>query len=136
MQFRKMLAELEKLNLAKDQYAIFGSGPMAIRGIRDAEDIDLIVTPGLWKKLCKKYKADKNERGTERIKIGEIEIYKEWMPVFEGLDKVISDSEMIEGYPFVKLDHVIMWKRKFGREKDKKDIGMIERFLREERFSC
>ncbi|MFH1291164.1 MAG: hypothetical protein ABIH79_01240 [archaeon] len=33
--FKKQLAELKKLNLPKDKFAIFGSGPLAINGIRD-----------------------------------------------------------------------------------------------------
>ena len=30
----------------------------------------------------------------------------------------------------LRLDHVLEWKKKFGREKDKKDIEIIEKFLR------
>ena len=41
--FKKQLAELKKLNLPNDKYAVFGSGPLAIYGIRDSEDIDIIV---------------------------------------------------------------------------------------------
>jgi hypothetical protein len=133
MKFQKQLSLLKTLNLPKGKYAIFGSGPMAIRGIRDAEDIDLIVTEDLWKKLCKKYDVEENAKN---IAISDIEIYKDWKPVFEGMGKVISDSETIQGYPFVKLKYVIEWKKKFGREKDKEDVKRIEAFLKEKCFSC
>lgn len=53
--FKKQLAELKKLNLPKDKYAIFGSGPLAINGIRDSDDIDIIVKSEVWDELAKKY---------------------------------------------------------------------------------
>jgi len=40
--FLKELEELKKLNIPADSYAVFGSGPLAIRGIREARDIELI----------------------------------------------------------------------------------------------
>ncbi|MBU4381382.1 hypothetical protein L6255_02740 [Candidatus Parcubacteria bacterium] len=46
-----LLEELDKLNLPKDQYAITSSGSLAIRGIREANDLDIIVTPKVWKEL-------------------------------------------------------------------------------------
>ena len=39
----RYLDEVKRLNLPKDKFAIFGSGPIAIRGLREARDIDLIV---------------------------------------------------------------------------------------------
>lgn len=122
--FEKHLCELKKLKLPKKQYAIFGSGPLAIRGIRKSEDIDIIVNQTLWNKLVKKYPLN-----TEfLIKINSIEIYKNWLPWIKDTDKIIEDSETIEGFPFVKLKHVFDWKRKYGREKDKKDIELIKQY--------
>jgi len=59
-----LLAELDKLNLPDDQYAITSSGPLAIRGIREANDLDIIVTPKVWTELSKKYT---NKKATERL---------------------------------------------------------------------
>jgi len=39
----KYLDELKSLNLPKDKFAIFGSGPLAIRNMRENKDIDIIV---------------------------------------------------------------------------------------------
>ena len=49
--FKELLKKVKELNLPQNQYAIFGSGPLAIRGIRDSNDIDLIVKKKLWNKL-------------------------------------------------------------------------------------
>jgi len=36
--FKQLLKELKKLNLPINEYAIYGSGPMAIRKLRDVSD--------------------------------------------------------------------------------------------------
>ena len=38
---------------------------------------------------------------------------------------------MIEGLPFVQLKYIIEWKKLFGREKDKKDLQLIEQYQSE-----
>jgi len=53
----KYLNELKKLNLPKGKYALFGSSPMAIRGIKENSDIDIIVKEDLWNFLKQKYKV-------------------------------------------------------------------------------
>ena len=42
-QSKKLLEELRKLNLPGGQYAVFSSGPMAVRGIKLANDIDIFA---------------------------------------------------------------------------------------------
>lgn len=125
--FKEQLAELEKLDLPKDKYAIFGSGPLAIRGVRDSEDIDIIVKPELWEELIQKYPLEKDTL----IKIGPIEIYKNWSPWFKDTNKLIDDADIFENHRFVKLKYVLIWKRAFNREKDKKDIRAIEKYIKE-----
>ena len=39
----KYIDELKALKLPVGQYAIFGSGPLAIRNLKAASDIDIIV---------------------------------------------------------------------------------------------
>lgn len=104
----KYLKELEKLNLPKNQYVIFGSGPLAIRGIRENEDIDLIVTKKLWDELLKNTKIIK--KSEKELTIGNIQIFKSWQLIEESVKELINDSEMIKGFPFVKLEYVLKWK--------------------------
>ena len=124
----KLLEELKKINLPKSKFAIFGSGPLAIRNIRKSGDINIIVKEDLWNQLSKKHKVIENKV----IKIGNIEIYKNWKPWLEDTNRLIEDSDIIKGLRFVKLKYVLEWKKKDyrGREKDKKDIQLIEDFLK------
>jgi len=123
----KHLNELEALSLPKGKYAIFGSGPLAIRGIRESNDIDIIVKLELWQKLVEKY-ADK-QVNEKLISIGNIEIYKSWKPWFENVNELIEQAEEINGLPFVKLDYVLQWKKEMGREKDLRDVELINKNL-------
>ena len=58
------LNELKTLDFPQDKFAIFGSGPMAIRGIRESHDIDIIVKYDLWDELEHKYPSALHQNPT------------------------------------------------------------------------
>jgi hypothetical protein len=41
----------------------------------------------------------------------------------------IAQADIIDDLPFVSLRHVLYFKRKMKREKDKRDIAALERLL-------
>lgn len=131
MNKQQIISELEKFNFPKNEYAIFGSGPLAIRELRESNDIDVIVTKKLFEKL--KLENPKNisltKNGDEKVLIRDIEIFNSWRDIKHNVDLLIKTSELIEGYPFVKLEYVIEWKKNRGKEKDHKDIDLINKFL-------
>ncbi len=118
--------ELKALNLPDGSYAIFGSGPLAVRGIREAKDLDVLVRKDVWDELAKKY--TRNVKGTG-LQIGNIEAFCQWSPWFDDPDALIDTAEVIDGLPFVRLEHVVSWKSAMGREKDIKDLELIENYL-------
>lgn len=122
---KQLLKELKKLNFPSDQYAIFGSGPMGIRGLKEINDLDVVVSGGLYEKLKNKFKEEK----PGQIKIGNVEIFPCWNALIEKPEEVIKRAENIHGFKFITLPDLIQWKSKMGREKDKKDIEIIEEFL-------
>ena len=124
---KDLLRELKKLNLPKDKFAIFGSGPLAIRGLRKVRDLDIIVTNNLWKETSKKFPVE--DMGThKRIVFGDIEILSK--PVLDfSAEKFIKRAEVINGVRFVTLEDTLAWKARMGREKDKKDIKLVEEYL-------
>jgi len=122
----KFLDEIKKLNLPKNKFVIFGSGPLVIRDLRKNKDIDIIVKEDLWKELIKKYKVKDNKL----IEIGNMEIFKDWKPWFNDANKLIDDADIIEGFRFVKLKYVLKWKKEFNREKDRRDVKLIENYLK------
>jgi hypothetical protein len=68
------LEELKTLNLPKGTYAIFGSGPLAVRGLREARYLDIIVKDEIYKQLCLRYPDHIKTQPVNCIQIGHLEI--------------------------------------------------------------
>jgi hypothetical protein len=131
MNNKELFKKAKDLQLPIGQYALFGSAPLGIRNLRDCHDIDIIVTEDLWDKF-------KNENweiitvndDVQKLSKDDIEILKNWYPGEWNIKKLIEEAEIIDGLPFVKLEEVLKWKKLFNREKDQKDIKIIEEFLK------
>ena len=125
--FVDLLVGVEALHLPKGEYAVAGSGPLAIRNIREAHDVDLIVKRDVWEELARCRTVTGRKKNC--IIIGPVEIWKDWMVFTDLIDEMIDNSEEIRGFPFTKLSYVVAWKRWMGREKDLDDIEAIERWV-------
>ena len=121
--------EVRKLNFSNNDFAIFGSSPLVIRNLRQSHDIDLIVKKDLWNKLSQEYVVEGPKNNL--IRIGEIEIWNDWLYLKESVEELIDDSEIINGLQFIKLKYVLEWKKKMNRKKDIEDIKLIEEFLKD-----
>lgn len=129
---------LREFNLPNDQYAIFGSGPLGIRNIKAIGDIDIVVTPNLFATLAEKYGIT-DENGVKKIILpgGIVEAFWEGSFYSESPDEKapsissqIAHSEIIDGLPFDSIENVLYYKRRDRREKDLKDILLIEQWMK------
>jgi hypothetical protein len=125
---QQLLQQLKALNLPNDQFAIFGSGPLGIRGLRPIDDLDVVVTKNLWDRLCKKYPTEKAGSG-RRIRLGQIEIFFSWYPGKWNIQKLIDEADNFDGIRFVKLEEVLHWKENSNWPIDKKDAEIIKKYL-------
>ncbi|QQG47476.1 MAG: nucleotidyltransferase domain-containing protein [Candidatus Woesebacteria bacterium] len=127
MKIDYLIDTLKKQNFPKDQYAVFGSAVMAVRGMREAPNIDVIVTDKLWTELLdKRHKPD--EEGF--IRIAQIKISNWWFaPTRKNIPTMIKEAEIIKGVPFVRLEEVRDYKTFVNRDKDKNDVKLIDQFL-------
>ncbi|MCA9495405.1 MAG: hypothetical protein KC589_00545 [Nanoarchaeota archaeon] len=119
------MSELKKLNLPKGKYTIVGSGPIAIRNIRDNTDIDILITKELWFELF--------ESGNfKRTLVGELKLsehvfaYYDWWCAPVTTEEMIKSSDFIDGFFFVSLEHFVAFKKKMARFKDLFDIRLLE----------
>ena len=107
---KSLLDELDTFGLGDGDYAIFGSGPLAVRGVIEPSDLDVLIRES-------KYEYDESPKV-----IGNIEFSYNW-PGFEGrIDELINSAEMIDGYPYVKLEYVEEYKNNMERTKDDQHI--------------
>lgn len=129
---------LRKWQLPINQYVIIGSGPLGIRNIKTIGDIDILVSPELWATLVEKY-GIADENGIRKIvfpdgiveAFGEGSFYSfQQLPQDPALNDRIKNAEIMEGLPFDTLENVLYYKRKQGREKDLKDIYLIEQWMK------
>ncbi|MFP4539720.1 MAG: hypothetical protein ACLFNN_02170 [Candidatus Paceibacterota bacterium] len=123
---KELLAEFAKLNIPDGQYAIYGSGPLAIRGIREARDLDVVVRDGFYQELIKEY--PEKEKGKIEINAGDIEIFPAWNSLINEPEEVIGRAELIEGFRFITIEDLVIWKKELDREKDHKDLKLIKRY--------
>lgn len=135
---REKFEAFRKFQLPLDQYAIISSGPLGIRNLREIGDIDLIVLPELWDILAAKF-GIVIKNGIKKIEFpGKlIEAFMEgsFPETWEGftIKDRIEKAEIIDGLSFESLENVLYFKRKMGRDKDLKDIQLIESWLKQSR---
>ena len=129
-----LFQKVKELGLPIGKYALFGSAPMGIRGLKECKDIDIIVTEDLWNEYKNKgWKMTTMQNGKQKLSNNCIELWNSWKP-FEMKEwnvlELIKDSEIIDGLSFVKIKYVLEWKKLSTREKDIKDVKIIEKFLK------
>lgn len=130
---RSFEARLRAMELPLDQIIVIGGGALALHGLREAGDIDLIVTRQLFDKVENdtSWKLGKQGSPSHALVKGEAEIWPDWSvdgsghPNYEDLMVV---SEVINGIRVVSLDYLVVRKRERGLAKDLEDINLIERY--------
>lgn len=138
MNFKTQFDNLKKLNLPTSDFVVVGSGPMSVRGIRESEDIDVIVTPSLWNEMSKKYKVGINSFGVEILNLeNDIETLNPVQSLFGNsktipVEEIFTQADTFDGIKFLNLDHLKKIKRELGREKDLRDIELIDKYLYEQ----
>src|SRR3989344_1105022 len=126
MDLKHGIEYLKSLGLPADQFMVVSSGALAVRGIREARDIDLIVTESLWDELAAKYPVSE-EHGVERIDLGsDIDLLNPKQSKFGSmspipLDELLKEADVFYGVRFINLKHLQVIKQAMGREKDLRD---------------
>ena len=119
-----IIAKLRDFPYGHDDFWLITGGAMVLYGIREVtHDIDL---------GCTKEMADALEAagclyqvmpgGNRWFKCSEdIEVFENWL-----YDTVVS----VDGIPVISIDGLIAMKQRLGREKDLRDIALIQDFLK------
>ena len=136
MNFEIQFENVKKLNLPNDHFVVVGSGALSVREIRDSKDIDVIVTELLWSQMIKKYKVGVNSFGVENLELDDdIEILNPAQSIFGNseiipLEEIFKKADVFDGIRFINLDHLKKFKKELGREKDLKDIDLIDTYIK------
>lgn len=129
----ELFERVKELGLPAGSYAIFGSGPMAVRSLRECRDIDLVVTDELFEEYKNVSGWElKDIEGMEMLVKDGIEMAADWRPGEWDVEQLIEDADIIEGLPFVRLAEVLKWKKLLKRGKDLKDIEILENYFKKQ----
>jgi len=137
--------KVKELNLPLGKYVVVG-GAMEAMGIRQANDIDIVVTEDLFNELirkgwpiceCEKCRDMRKNGSRYRVlKSQGVDIFPDysWRDKYlANTEELIKNANVIDGVPYVQLEELLKWKTAAAREKDLKDIKLIESFLREQK---
>ncbi|MGH3375329.1 MAG: hypothetical protein ACRDP6_11365, partial [Actinoallomurus sp.] len=133
----RLLDAVRSLDLPADQYAVFGSGPLVVRGLRDGADIDLVVTHALYARLrdTQEWVVRPRDDGGETLARDDFDVMERLeFPRYVGdVPAMIAGAERIDGVPFVALPELRRFKAALNRPKDHVDLDLIDSALARER---
>ncbi|MBT8479217.1 MAG: hypothetical protein KJO06_09875 [Gemmatimonadetes bacterium] len=119
------------LELPGGDYAVFGSGPLIVRGIVEAtNDLDIICRGEAWERVREVGEISSFDDGNECVNLldGRITFGVTWKYGAFDLDELIDTAEIIQDLPFVRLEHVVAYKEAADRPKDRKHLAVLRRW--------
>lgn len=130
----EVAARITALNLPLGQYVVVGGAAMTLRGIRETHDVDLVVTPWLFGRLRDSGWLQKpRPNGDPALRMGCFEAYLSvnTPSASPTIQQLIAAVELVDGVPVVDIATLMAWKREYGRDKDSRDVELLETFQRE-----
>jgi hypothetical protein len=122
--------KLRALDLPTEDYAIFGSGPLAVRGlIEEMHDLDVVARGAAWEQVEGLGEVRIASEGDQVVWLegGTIEVFGGWLGW--DIDMLIDNAQIIDGLPFARLEEVLAFKLSSGRPKDVAHARLIEGYL-------
>ena len=136
-----LIEELLSLKLPPEDFAIFGSTPIAAHGLMDFSevgDLDIVARGSAWERA--KSLSLVLPKETE-LKFGEfigffkkgdaddIQIFTGWPHGNWDVNELIDTADVINGIRYVTLENVLKWKKARNRPKDANQIALLEEYF-------
>ena len=118
---------ISQLLLPDGSFMVVGSGLLDTLGIRAAGDIDLLVSHDAFDNFKhQNYKIQQHKDGSDYISIGRFEIMADWFG--NDLETMRESAVYIDEIPYWSLESMREWKCDHAREKDVRDIALIDEY--------
>ncbi|MCW2763658.1 MAG: hypothetical protein JWR85_3859 [Marmoricola sp.] len=124
--------KVNELQLPAGSYIVFGGCPMAVAGIREAHDIDLLISKVAWQQLRESGWQEIDKEGEDKPLVHDVfDTHTNWHigSYDPSLEQLLGTATFVDGVPFAALEEVKNWKVALGRPKDVKDIELIDAYL-------
>lgn len=126
----QVVAKVKELGWPAGSYCVFGAAPLAAAGLREANDIDFLITPALLEELKQQPGWHQVHKGPkdEPYENGIYEVHANWdfSTYAPTLEHLLESATYVDGVPFAALDEVRKWKLAWGRPKDMQDVALID----------
>ncbi|NNC93691.1 MAG: hypothetical protein HKN80_14500 [Acidimicrobiia bacterium] len=101
---------------------------MIVRGIIEAtNDLDIVCRADAWERVQRIGALSTFDDGNTCVNLfdGRITFGTTWKYGSFDLDELIDNAELIDGLPFVRLEHVIAYKQAADRPKDREHLEKL-----------
>lgn len=122
-----IIRRLEALDFDRNEYWVITGSAMVLYDLREeTHDIDLGCTKKMADELALRgFPVSLLDDGTRKILCGpDVEIFENWL---------YGEVKLLDGIPVISMEGLAEMKRRLGREKDFRDIALIEDFLTEKK---
>jgi sulfate permease, SulP family len=125
---RSTVEMAQRLKLPSTEYVVIGGGVLDALGIRETNDVDLVVSSKIYKQFRQKgWKEYIQDDGKKIISHNGYQLMQTY--VGRSLKDLKKNSFKHQGVPFMSLEDLTICKQKIGRKKDLDDIVQIEQYL-------
>lgn len=124
---------VDNLNLDSDAFIVVGSGVLAVLELREAGDVDIIVSPETFQRFEANPAWQRKivEDGNCSLVRGDCELMLDWDSPNKkpNLQDLKQDECTLNGIPFISPSRLLAWKERARRPKDLKDIEILRTYL-------
>lgn len=129
---QEIIEKVKTLQLPEGEYIVFGSCPLALANLREAGDVDMLVSLNLFEDLQKRgWQLLDKGKDDKPLTYDIFEAHNNWN--FDGysrtLEQLLATADAVDGVPFASLQEVRAWKVASNRPKDLNDIALIDSYL-------
>lgn len=125
----ELFERLREMQIPPGHYAVFGSGPLLARGVIDeANDLDVVCRGPAWTRALELGDVELLDEGVEVVSAcdGTITFGRSWAYGDFDIDDLIDTADLMDGLPFVRIEHVVAFKRIADRPKDRVHLALLE----------
>jgi len=115
------------LKLPENSFIVVGSGILNALGIRESNDIDMIVAQDVFDSLDRIGWEHDTWANQTVLKKDVFDLGVHWMNV--KIEKLLQRATVVDGIPYLSLSDLLAWKIERARPKDILDVKLINDYI-------
>ena len=133
MNKQELMRVVKGLDLDPASFIVVGSGVLAALELREAGDVDVIVSPETFQRFEANpaWQRKTFDDGNYSLVRGGCELMLDWGSPDKkpNLQDLKQDECTLNGIPFISPSRLLAWKERARRPKDLKDIEILRTYL-------